>query len=348
MVEGALSRRGSGEYLSDADRSKKERSLVLKLQETDREIDRFNAGAYSEMDSFLRSIKNNPELRAGDIFEKKIDDCIAELSNFRVLDLDFYRDLNGDPDLKQYFEHDIQKIATSLLTTVELLVDMKAMMDSEDKIDSLNVINESWPQYSAIMRDVMHRKLEKDPEFKVLSKEVDMDFADKALKNFAKVLASDTVSVTKFKRENPNDKTKNLQPLGEVASLQGILSPDEYVDVPDSLLLNSIFNVLRNSSTKFVDAGPAGVKLTAEKQGTDLVIQVRDNGIGLSSEQLDPKNEKFIFSQGEQKSGQGSTGLGLAHLDKRMERGGGMIRVASRKRGQTVDEMHTYPANIDQ
>jgi signal transduction histidine kinase len=120
------------------------------------------------------------------------------------------------------------------------------------------------------------------------------------------------------------------------------------VDVPGSLIINSIFNVLRNGCAIHVDAREGGVNLSVKKLGTDLVIRVVDNGIGLSGNQLDPENEKFIFNKGKQKSRRGSTGLGLAHLDKRMERGGGMIRVASRKRGQTVDEMHTYPTKIDE
>jgi signal transduction histidine kinase len=270
------------------------------------------------------------------------------LTEFEVLDGDAYYDLLKDEDFKEYFDHDLKNISGKILTIIEILSEMNGRRFSGDNFNLLLAVEENWPYYSLVMEDILTRKLEQEPSFKRKPKEVDMVFVDRALSGFKKDLSSKAVSPTKYERESSKDESKKVQPVGTINSLKGVLSNDEYVDVPGSLIINSIFNVLRNGCAIHVDAREGGVNLSVKKLGTDLVIRVVDNGIGLSGNQLDPENEKFIFNKGKQKSRRGSTGLGLAHLDKRMERGGGMIRVASRKRGQTVDEMHTYPTKIDE
>jgi hypothetical protein len=333
---------------NDVESLESEDSLIEKLKVVSAEIDVFNKEVYSELSSFVQTAQEKPELTEGEIFKTRMANLIKKFSDFKILDIDVYHDLNGDPDLKAYFEHDVQKISTNVLTNINLLVDFQSRMDNKSKLQSLSIIEKNWPQYSLIMEDILLRKLEQDPSFVYKKSEIDLGFVDKALNNFGRVLSSEAQSVPKYKRENSRDKSKKIQPVGEIASFKDVLSNDEYVDVPASLVLNSIFNVLRNGCTTYVDAGESGVNLSIEKQGSDLVIRVVDNGIGLSGNQLDSENEKFIFNKGEQKSGRGSTGLGLADLDKRMEKAGGMLRVASRKRGQTVDEMHTYPTKIDE
>jgi hypothetical protein len=315
--------------------------LAIKLY---REIQTFNKEVYPELSSFVQKAEENPELNEGELFEAKMKSLIGKISDLSILQSDIYYDLTKDQEIKKYFDHDVKRLAINISFNLDFLVDLQDEASVQIKMKKLKFFSENIPTYCSVFEDVLLRKLEKDPSFSSPVQPVDIGYADNALVNFRKLLINETISYDSFLRvTDPEDKTKRLQPLGEIGSLKGVLSDDEYMDVRSSLVLNSIFNVLRNGCTAFVDAGEGGVNLSVEKQGTDLVIRVVDNGIGLSGNQLDPENEKFIFNEGKQKSERGSTGLGLADLDKRMEKAGGVLRVASRKRGDAVEKMVVYP-----
>ncbi len=333
---------------NDVESVEAEDPLLERAKKLMNEIQTINKEIYPELSSFVQTSKEKPELMEGEIFQAKMGGFVKKFAEFEVLDGDVYYDLLKDENLKGYFDHDLGNVSERILTNIEILSGMNGRRFTDDHLNLLSAIEKNWPYYSLVMEDILSRKLEQEASFNRKPKEVDMVFVDRALSGFKKELSSKAVSPTKYERESSKDKSEKVQPVGRIDSLKGVLSNDEYVDVPGSLVINSIFNVLRNGCAIYVDAREGGVNLFVEKQGTDLVIRVVDNGIGLSGNQLDPENEKFIFNEGKQKSERGSTGLGLADLDKRMEKAGGMLRVASRKRGDNVEQMVVYPPTVDE
>lgn len=100
-------------------------------------------------------------------------------------------------------------------------------------------------------------------------------------------------------------------------------------DLPDiPIVADQISQVLLNLVINAVEALPAGgevwLKTEMSDGGDHVLLSVRDNGPGLSSEQMDRLFEPFYTTKSE------GTGLGLAISYGIVERHGGKIEVASR------------------
>ncbi|TCZ67499.1 PAS domain-containing sensor histidine kinase [Flaviaesturariibacter aridisoli] len=107
-----------------------------------------------------------------------------------------------------------------------------------------------------------------------------------------------------------------------------------YQDLPllkgSRVLLYQLFYNLLKNALKFTRAGvPPVLTLTAPASSGDLIIEVRDNGIGFAPDQAKRIFEPFTrLHSKDQFEG---TGLGLALCQKIMERHGGSIRAEGRE-----------------
>src|SRR3569623_1866524 len=109
------------------------------------------------------------------------------------------------------------------------------------------------------------------------------------------------------------DAVETSRPFIEAAGHRLTVSPPTrpvIVNADRVRLSQVIVNLLHNSA-KYTEAG-GHIELTVERQGTDAVIKVRDNGIGVSADML-PKIFD-IFAQGHQTAArtQGGLGIGLS------------------------------------
>ena len=111
-------------------------------------------------------------------------------------------------------------------------------------------------------------------------------------------------------------------------------------ELPETILLDEVrirqilFNLIGNA-VKFTDSGYVILSIESEKCDTNenkinLIIFVKDSGIGIP-----PEQQKLIFDPFNQKSGQsvmkyGGTGLGLSITKKLVEKMGGNISVESK------------------
>ncbi len=110
----------------------------------------------------------------------------------------------------------------------------------------------------------------------------------------------------------------------------GILDISEDLPVVsgDQTLLSQVFtNLLENAFTYHKPDVPPHVSLTWEEQGRDVVIQVRDNGIGIPPEY----HEKIfnVFQRLHSEEEYPGTGIGLATVKKSVELLGGSVWVES-------------------
>nr|WP_241431342.1 ATP-binding protein [Natronococcus amylolyticus] len=117
-----------------------------------------------------------------------------------------------------------------------------------------------------------------------------------------------------------SDATIEAEPL---PCIQG--DPDQLRQVFQNLLANAI---------EYSDDQPM-VHITAERNGTDWVISIEDEGIGIGSEEQEQIFE--VFQRGHSHSDGNGTGIGLAICERIIERHGGEIWVESE-----LDEGSTF------
>jgi len=95
----------------------------------------------------------------------------------------------------------------------------------------------------------------------------------------------------------------------------------------DEVQLLQVFQNLIANAIKFRGPDSPQIQVTADRQGTDWVFAIRDNGIGIA-----PEHQERIFSifqRLHQRSEYPGTGIGLAICKKVVERHGGRIWVES-------------------
>src|SRR5262249_44722933 len=92
----------------------------------------------------------------------------------------------------------------------------------------------------------------------------------------------------------------------------------------DPTRLAQVFSNLLNNSAKYMDRG-GHIWLTAEQQGSDVLVSVRDNGIGIAAEQLPRIFQMFSQVDSALERSQGGLGIGLTLVKRLVEMHGGHI-----------------------
>ncbi|MBV6342311.1 hybrid sensor histidine kinase/response regulator, partial [Candidatus Magnetobacterium casense] len=120
----------------------------------------------------------------------------------------------------------------------------------------------------------------------------------------------------------------------------------KYIDphLPDSLLLEQtrlrqiLFNLTGNA-VKFTDRGfvsLGAMVVSSDESSVDMVIEVRDTGIGIPKEEQGMVFEPFVQKHGQRSKKYGGTGLGLTITRRLVEMFEGSISVFSEPRHGTV------------
>src|SRR5206468_5984978 len=96
----------------------------------------------------------------------------------------------------------------------------------------------------------------------------------------------------------------------------------------DSVRLAQIFANLLNNAAKYTEPG-GRISLAAEHRGSDVVVCIRDNGIGISAEMLPRLFEMFSQAVPALSRSQVGLGIGLSLVKGLVELHGGSIEAAS-------------------
>jgi signal transduction histidine kinase len=124
----------------------------------------------------------------------------------------------------------------------------------------------------------------------------------------------------------------NIEALASEAEGRGIrieghcpagLTVEASRDLVNIILNNLISNALRYSPKDSV------VNVSAFKEGGEVKLEVRDQGIGMSAEELEHIFEEFYRTRKAREMERNGTGLGLSIIKKAVETMGGRIMVAS-------------------
>ena len=119
-----------------------------------------------------------------------------------------------------------------------------------------------------------------------------------------------------------------------------------YLDA-DLTRLAQVFSNLLTNSAKYTDRG-GRVWLSGERRGEEVVVSVRDTGIGIPAESLG--NIFNMFSQVDRsiERSTGGLGIGLALVKGLVEMHGGTVTAASEGQGQGSTFAVTLPVEVDQ
>jgi PAS domain S-box-containing protein len=114
----------------------------------------------------------------------------------------------------------------------------------------------------------------------------------------------------------------------------------------DPTRLAQVFANLLNNAAKYTDRG-GHIRLTAGRQGGDVVVSVQDTGIGIAADQLPGLFQ--MFSQGERalERSQGGLGIGLTLVKRLVEMHGGRIEAHSDGPGRGAEFVVRLPAARD-
>lgn len=114
----------------------------------------------------------------------------------------------------------------------------------------------------------------------------------------------------------------------------------------DKVRLAEVFANLLNNAAKYTEEG-GRIRLSAERQGSDVVVSVQDSGIGIAAEMLPRVFD--IFSQAKPALGrsQGGLGIGLSLAQGMVNLHGGTITVHSKGVGQGSEFIVRLPVAND-
>ncbi len=100
-----------------------------------------------------------------------------------------------------------------------------------------------------------------------------------------------------------------------------------WVEADSVRLVQVIANLLNNAAKYSLTPGP--IWLTARREGTDAVVRVRDEGMGIPADMLSRIFELFVQSNRTMARSEGGLGIGLTLVRRIIELHGGTVRASS-------------------
>ena len=98
----------------------------------------------------------------------------------------------------------------------------------------------------------------------------------------------------------------------------------------DQGMTETILRNLINNAIKFTHRGGL-VELVIDETDSEVLVSVKDNGVGMSPAQVTIFNEHCLFDGTDGTAGESGTGLGLSISKEMIEKNGGRITVQSQE-----------------
>jgi PAS domain S-box-containing protein len=115
-----------------------------------------------------------------------------------------------------------------------------------------------------------------------------------------------------------------------------------YVEADPTRLQQVVGNLLTNAA-KYTDPGGT-ILLSARQEGGDLVLRVRDTGIGIAADMLPKIFDLFVQAERRLDRSQGGLGIGLTLVRRLVEMHGGSVVASSAGPGQGSEFVVRLPA----
>jgi PAS domain S-box-containing protein len=120
------------------------------------------------------------------------------------------------------------------------------------------------------------------------------------------------------------------------------LDPGLWLEADPTRLEQIVVNLLTNAA-KYTE-GPGRIWLSARREQAEIVIRVRDTGIGIAPEQLPRMFELFVQGDRSPARAPGGLGIGLTLVQKLAEMHGGSVQARSEGRGHGSEFIVRLPA----
>lgn len=192
---------------------------------------------------------------------------------------------------------------------------------SHDLQEPLNVIS----GYSNLLKEEYQTKLDAEGNLFVdfISKSAErMQGLVKSLLNFSKPITNDTFGATDMNQvlqEAQEDLAFAIKQSGAKIHFEKL--PTVF---GSSMYLRLLFQNLIGNAIKFRSKEVQSIiEISAEERNFDWLLKIKDNGIGIPSENLD--SIFFLFKKGSHNQQFEGNGIGLAHCKKIVEMHGGTI-----------------------
>jgi PAS domain S-box-containing protein len=114
----------------------------------------------------------------------------------------------------------------------------------------------------------------------------------------------------------------------------------------DMTRLAQVFSNLLNNAAKYTEHG-GHIWLTVERQGSDVLVSVKDNGIGIAADHLPGVFRMFSQVQESLERAQGGLGIGLTLVKRLVEMHGGRIEARSEGRGKGAEFVVHLPLIVE-
>lgn len=201
--------------------------------------------------------------------------------------------------------HEIKTPITSIKGFVETLLD-GALDNAEDARHFLKIIAKHTDRLNSIIDDLLElSRLEENAE------RTGLDLLPQAIKPI--LLMAIEACTTKSQK-------KNIQ---ITLSCPEVLSTSVNARLLEQAVINLIDNAIKYSEPD------KSVEVSAEVQSQNLVIQIKDHGMGIEPQHLDRLFERFYRVDKARSRDQGGTGLGLAIVKHIAQAHGGEVQVES-------------------
>ena len=145
-----------------------------------------------------------------------------------------------------------------------------------------------------------------------------------------------------------HQSVETCRPLADCANQQVTVTlPPEPIHLhADPVRLAQVFNNLLTNSCKYTEPG-GKIWLTAERHGSDVVVKVKDTGIGIPTDKLASVFEMFSQVQSALKRSQGGLGIGLTLVKRLVEMHGGTVGVTSEGSGKGCEFTVRLPLLVE-
>jgi signal transduction histidine kinase len=122
---------------------------------------------------------------------------------------------------------------------------------------------------------------------------------------------------------------KNLLPIAEMENKELVLSADDDILIMANkdILWQAVYNIVDNALKYTKEQGRVEISLTKEKKRA--IITVKDDGVGISSDDLHRIFDRFYRVDKARSRETGGTGLGLSIAHSAIEFHNGSIEVTS-------------------
>lgn len=155
----------------------------------------------------------------------------------------------------------------------------------------------------------------------------------------------------KFKFETHNINEVLLKVYNQYSAIARIHKIEIHLDIPEEPIKckidkESIYKVLSNLLSNAVKYANSKVGISMKVAGNELIISVKDDGIGIKPEYLDKIFEPFYQIDNKENIVQAGSGLGLSLSKSLAQRHGGLIIVESEKDTGSIFTLH-LPLIVD-